>query len=215
MFLPFLSGLQVLLAASLTSQRCLPVTWCSWELREEPCLASAAPPCCPTRASSTTVMLCSHSPLSVNTHTAMHQTPWGGSCRTLYSVRVFHFFVFRISGGRRLGWWLQSVLWRAAWTVSMRVQMARWLSKWSTCTVTQHFCTDSLLKVAKSEIISLQRVLLRTAKTKCIKSYASVYLWRSTQRDGGWDNQWKEWAESSMRWTVAEGGVWHVTTLFL
>lgn len=64
-----LCGLQVSLVASLTSQRCPPVTWCCWELRGEPCLASAARPCCPTLASSTTAMLCSHYHPSVNTLT--------------------------------------------------------------------------------------------------------------------------------------------------
>lgn len=60
------SWLQVSLAVSLTSRRCQPVTWCCWELRGEPCLASAAHPCFPTQVSSTTVTSCSHCPLYVN-----------------------------------------------------------------------------------------------------------------------------------------------------
>lgn len=118
-FVP-LCGLQVLPVASLTCQRCLHVTSCCWELREEPCLASAAPPCCPTRASSTTAMSCSRFPRS-----AKHRRSFCSSAEEPVPEAALSPLVFRTSGERRHVWWLQSVRWPAGSTASTRVQSAR------------------------------------------------------------------------------------------
>lgn len=121
-----LCGLQVLPGAWLTCQRCPPVTWCCWELKEEPCLASAAPPCCPTRASSTTVTSCRRFPRS-----AQHRRSFCSSAEDCVPEAALSLLVFRTSGERRHVWWRQSVRWPAGSTVSTRVQMARWLSGWA------------------------------------------------------------------------------------
>lgn len=121
-----LCGLQVLPVAWLTCPRCPHVTWCCWELKEEPCLASAAPPCCPTRASSTTAMWCRRFPRS-----AKHRRSFCSSAEELVPEAALSPLVFRTSGERRHVWWLQSVRWPAGSTVSTRVLMARWLSGWT------------------------------------------------------------------------------------
>lgn len=124
-FVP-LGGLQVLPVAWLTCQRCPHATWCCWELKDEPCLASAAPPCCPTRASSTTAMSCRRFPRS-----AKHRRSLCTSAEEPVPEAALSPLVFRTSGERRHVWWLQSARWPAASTVSMRVPLARWLSGWA------------------------------------------------------------------------------------